>query len=106
MTAYCEACGMYLATRRDADYHRNECHAFVDQEREKLPEPMGYCHDCGEPMYLQEVGPCVVCYNTQTAAAVRAAQSDLRAELESVARLLSSAERDQPHESAEPTPED
>jgi hypothetical protein len=33
MSAYCEACEMVLPTRRDADYHRTECHAFVEQLR-------------------------------------------------------------------------
>lgn len=36
MTAYCEACEMYLPTNRDADYHRSECHAFVEQVREEI----------------------------------------------------------------------
>ena len=36
MSAYCDACRMFLPTNRDADYHRTECHAFVEQVREEI----------------------------------------------------------------------
>lgn len=36
MSHCCHACGMYLPTDRDAEYHRSECHAFVEQVREEV----------------------------------------------------------------------
>jgi hypothetical protein len=45
MTWYhCQACGLSLSSRGEAEYHYGDCAAFVEQTRDELTAAADDCH--------------------------------------------------------------